>query len=81
MARRSWALPGHFRFYITLGIVERREGTWVTRKFAPDRNDVHLENRISRGAGWANRCIIVVWDCDRGFRVAVSNAPYYVSIV
>lgn len=48
----------------------------VARKFAPpDRNDVHLENRISRGAGWANRCIIVVWDCDRGFRrgLAVSN--------
>lgn len=48
---------------------EGGRGTWVARKFAPpDRNDVHLENRISRGAGWANRCIIVVWDCDRGFR-------------
>lgn len=51
----------------------REEGTWVARKFAPDRNDVHLENRISRGAGWANRCIIVVWDCDRGFRPGLQH--------
>lgn len=43
-------------------------GTWVgAREFAPDRSHVHLENRMSRGAGWANRCIIVVRDCDRGF--------------